>query len=70
VIFGTGIHSAVEQHFQAILSGEEQPDVERLMFAYRSAWLPQDPDAITVRQHRNPGFTGCSGLEDAHGVLE
>jgi len=46
LIFGTGIHSAVEQHFQAILSGDEQPDVDRLMFAYRSAWLPHDPDAI------------------------
>jgi putative RecB family exonuclease len=46
LVFGTGIHSAVEQHYQAILSGEEQPDVERLMFAYRSAWLPHDPDAI------------------------
>jgi putative RecB family exonuclease len=44
--FGTGIHSAVEQHFQAILSGDEQPDIERLMFAYRSAWLPHDPGAI------------------------
>jgi putative RecB family exonuclease len=46
LVFGTGIHTAVEQHFQAALSGEEQPDVERLMFAYRSAWLPHDPDAI------------------------
>ena len=46
LIFGTGIHSAVEQHFQAILSGDEQPDVDRLMFAYRSVWLPHDPDAI------------------------
>jgi putative RecB family exonuclease len=46
LVFGTGIHTAVEQHFQAILSGEEQPDIERLMFAYRSAWLPHDPDAI------------------------
>ena len=46
LVFGTGIHSAVEQHFQAILSGEEQPDVDQLMFAYRSAWLPHDPDAI------------------------
>jgi putative RecB family exonuclease len=46
LVFGTGIHTAVEQHFQAILSGEEQPDVERLMFAYRSTWLPHDPDAI------------------------
>jgi len=47
LVFGTGIHTAIEQHFQAILSGEEQPDIERLMFAYRSAWLPHDPDAIT-----------------------
>ena len=46
LVFGTGIHTAVEQHFQAMLSGEGQPDVERLMFAYRSAWLPHDPDAI------------------------
>jgi putative RecB family exonuclease len=46
LVFGSGIHSAVEQHFQAALSGEEQPDVERLLFAYRSAWLPHDPDAI------------------------
>jgi putative RecB family exonuclease len=47
LVFGSGIHSAVEQHYQAILSGEEKPDVERLMFAYRSAWLPHDPDAIS-----------------------
>ena len=46
LIFGTGIHSAVEQHYQAALSGDEQPDVDQLMFAYRSAWLPHDPDAI------------------------
>ena len=47
LVFGSGIHSAVEQHFQAILSGEEQPGIERPMFAYRSAWLPHDPDAIS-----------------------
>jgi putative RecB family exonuclease len=47
LVFGTGIHTAIEQHFQAALSGEEQPDVERLMFAYRSAWLPHDPEAIS-----------------------
>jgi putative RecB family exonuclease len=46
LVFGTGIHTAIEQHFQAQLSGDDQPDVERLMFAYRSAWLPHDPDAI------------------------
>jgi len=47
LVFGTGIHTAIEQHFQALLAGDEQPDVERLMFAYRSAWLPHDPDAIS-----------------------
>jgi putative RecB family exonuclease len=46
LVFGTGIHTAVEQHYQAILSGEEKPDVERLMFAYRASWLGHDPDAI------------------------
>jgi len=46
LIFGSGIHTAVEQHFQAVLSGEDRPDVERLMFAYRASWLGHDPDAI------------------------
>ena len=47
LVFGTGIHTAIEQHFQAILAGDAQPDVEKLIFAYRSAWLPHDPDAIS-----------------------
>ena len=46
LVFGTGIHSAVEQHYQAILSGDPNPDLDALLFAYRSAWLPHDPDAI------------------------
>ena len=47
LVFGTGIHTAVEQHFQAILSGDPKPDLDTLLFAYRSAWLPHDPDAIS-----------------------
>jgi putative RecB family exonuclease len=46
LVFGTGIHTAVEQHYQAILSGDPTPDLDALLFAYRSAWLPHDPDAI------------------------
>ena len=46
LVFGTGIHSAVEQHFQALLSGDPKPDLDALLFAYRSAWLPHDPDSI------------------------
>ena len=46
LVFGSGIHSAVEQHYQAILSGDPKPNLDALLFAYRSAWLPHDPDAI------------------------
>jgi putative RecB family exonuclease len=46
LVFGSGIHSAVEQHYQAILSGDPKPDLESLLFAYRTAWLPHEPDAI------------------------
>jgi putative RecB family exonuclease len=46
LVFGTGIHTAVEQHFQAILSGDPKPDLDALLFAYRSAWLPHDPEVI------------------------
>ncbi len=46
LVFGTGIHTAIEEHFQAILAGDPMPDIDKLLFAYRSAWLPHDPDAI------------------------
>jgi putative RecB family exonuclease len=47
LVFGTGIHTAIEQHFQAVLSGDPKPDLDALLFAYRSAWLPHEPDAIS-----------------------
>jgi len=46
LVFGTGIHTAVEQHYQAQLAGDPKPDLDALLFAYRSAWLPHDPDVI------------------------
>jgi putative RecB family exonuclease len=46
LVFGSGIHAAVEQFYQAQLSGDPKPDLDALLFAYRSAWLPHDPDAI------------------------
>jgi len=59
LVFGTGIHTAVEQHYQAILSGDPKPDLDALLFAYRSAWLPHDPDAISF------GSTETRGSLDA-----
>jgi putative RecB family exonuclease len=46
LIFGTGIHTAVEQVYQAQLSGDPKPDLDALLFAYRASWLGHDPDAI------------------------
>ena len=46
LVFGTGIHAAIEGFYRAELAGEAKPDVEQLVFAYRSAWLPHDPEAI------------------------
>ena len=46
LVFGTGIHAAIEDFYRAELAGEAKPDVEQLMFAYRSAWLPHDPETI------------------------
>ena len=54
LVFGTGIHTAIEQHFQAILSGDPKPDLDSLLFAYRSAWLPHDPDAIQFGGSETP----------------
>jgi putative RecB family exonuclease len=39
--------TAVEQHFQSILSGDPKPDLDSLLFAYRSAWLPHEPEKVT-----------------------
>jgi putative RecB family exonuclease len=47
LVFGTGIHTAIEGFYRAELAGEAKPDVEQLMFAYRSAWLPHDPEKIS-----------------------
>jgi putative RecB family exonuclease len=46
LVFGTGIHAAIESFYRAERAGETRPDVKQLLFAYRSAWLPQDPEAI------------------------
>jgi hypothetical protein len=50
LVFGTGIHAAIEDFYRAELAGEAKPEVEQLLFAYRSAWLPQDPEAM-IKQH-------------------
>jgi putative RecB family exonuclease len=46
LVFGSGIHAAVEDVYRATLAGEARPTLERLMFAYRSVWLTHEPGEI------------------------
>jgi putative RecB family exonuclease len=46
LVFGSGIHAAVEDVYRAVLAGEAKPTLERLMFAYRSVWLTHEPGEI------------------------
>jgi len=46
LVFGSGIHAAVEGVYRAALAGEAKPTLEQSMFAYRSVWLPHEPDSI------------------------
>lgn len=46
LVFGSGIHAAVEGVYRAALAGEKRPDLEQSMFAYRSVWLTHEPGEI------------------------
>jgi putative RecB family exonuclease len=46
LVFGAAFHNAIEEFYRAHLAGDPKPDVERLLFVFRSTWLPHDPDAI------------------------
>jgi putative RecB family exonuclease len=46
LVFGTGIHAAIESVYRAELAGEAKPDLEQLMESYRAAWTGHDPNTI------------------------
>lgn len=47
LVFGSAVHAAIEDFYRAHLAGEARPDVDRLLFTYRSAWLASDLDQVT-----------------------
>ena len=46
LVFGSGIHAAVEDVYRAVLAGAAKPTLEQAMLAYRSVWLPHEPDQV------------------------
>ena len=46
LLFGSGIHQALEEFFRAELAGGPKPTLEKLVYIYRSTWLPADPEAV------------------------
>ena len=47
LLFGSGIHQALEEFFRAELAGGPKPTLEKLVYIYRSTWLPADPEAVS-----------------------
>lgn len=43
LLFGTGIHAALEHHFQARLAGDPVPNLEELLGVYDREWAGLDP---------------------------
>lgn len=48
LLFGSGIHQALEEFFRAELAGGPKPTLEKLVYIYRSTWLPVDPEAVSL----------------------
>ena len=48
LLFGSGIHQALEEFFRAELAGGPKPTLEKLVYIYRSTWLPADPEAVSL----------------------
>lgn len=47
LLFGRGIHSAVEFHFCELLAGNEPPDLDTLLAEFNDGWEEQPADQIT-----------------------
>jgi hypothetical protein len=48
LLFGSGIHQALEEFFRAELAGGPKTTLEKLVYIYRSTWLPADPEAVSL----------------------
>ena len=46
LIFGGAIHRAVEHHFRELLAGNQQPDLDTLLYEYLDAWSERDVGTI------------------------
>ena len=46
LVFGSAIHSAVEFHYNELMSGNPAPDLDSLLFVYQDAWQSRDDQEI------------------------
>jgi len=44
LVFGSGIHGAIEHHFRELLAGNESPSLEELLAEYDRQWLARDQE--------------------------
>ena len=62
LLFGSGIHQALEEFFRAELAGGPKPTLEKLVYIYRSTWLPADPEAVSLAGSDTSARTPPSGF--------
>ena len=59
LVFGGAVHSAIEQHYRALLAGETAPGPEMLLEAFWSAWSTRSQQAeIQFARDEDPAAIG------------
>jgi len=54
LVFGSGIHGAIEEHFRELLAGNPPPSMEQLLAAYDREWAARDQE-IRLGKDDDPG---------------
>jgi RecB family exonuclease len=60
LVFGSGIHRAIERHFQEQLSGNPVPTLTELLAAYESEWTDRGEDLRFFDQNERVALSGTA----------
>lgn len=61
LIFGSGIHRAIEGHFQEQLAGNESPTLDELMESYEQEWSERGDDVPLIDANERSKLTDTAG---------
>lgn len=67
MLLGSGIHAAVELHFESLLAAVPPPDVDRMMVAFQTCW---ETDAVKAEVQYSRGQDESAIMATARRMLE